>query len=81
MSNAVFTIQQKSHYDTRLGKANFVVIIPKIKEIIQDGRFLTVRYIDGTKTKFEFEGEYKLAEKNAELQLENILEKINNFYK
>ena len=81
MSNAVFTIQQKSHFDTHLGKANFVVIIPKVKEIIQDGRFLTVRYIDGTKTKFEFDGDYSDAEKEAETQMKVVLEKINEYYK
>ncbi len=81
MSSAVYTIQQKSHYDTHLGKANFVVIIPKLKEVIQDGRFLTVRYVDGTKTKFEFEGAYAEAEKDAEAQLNILLEKINQFYK
>ncbi len=81
MSSAVYTIQQKSHYDTHLGKATFVVIIPKIKEVIQDGRFLTIRFIDGTKTKFEFEGDYSVAEKDAEAQLNILLEKINDFYK
>ncbi len=79
--DAVYTIEQRSHYDTTKSTASFTVVLPQIRELMQDGRFLIIRYTGGDKTRFEFDGDYQEAEARGKAVLNEINTRLSSFYK
>lgn len=80
MSPVVYELNQRSHYDTTQSIARFLIVLPEVREIMQDGRFITVYYRGGDKTRFEFDGSYSEAEAEGKKVLVELKNKITEYY-